>query len=597
MNNRSAIVSIIGRPNVGKSSIFNRLMRKAFLSMSYDIPGVTRDRHYGVLHLEESATLPANDLILVDTGGFYPEKIKIEMKKNNIDPFFNLMADHAKMAIQESDLVLFVVDVREGLNPFDEMIVQVIREHRKPFWLLVNKFDTEKQTGDEIDFYKLGVSEENLFLVSAEHARGLNSIRDSLQEFVSKLKLSNDEEELIRKGIKPRHDVVGSVAIIGAPNSGKSTLLNTLVGTERALVSDIAGTTVDPIEGYIDLYFYQGLKELAIQKNDYRKDPKELLEELKKYQARNGDLVDFDEDIDEKILIDFDADFPADDIPDLEEDGDFDIDGEIQEEEFTNEIILESEGDDVPVNPEPIVIDEPDCGYRSVKIVDTAGIRRMKLVEGFIEEQSVYRSLKSITEADVVICMIDATIGITHQDRRLCDIALEKGKSILIVLNKIDLMWSVFNDQKKRKEWLKNLERDIPWLGFCEIITISAKRGARLNHLKKSLEKTILVRHKKISTPQLNKVLTHLVDAHPVVIKKSNGSRFKVKYASMIKSNPPTFLLFSNKSMGIPENYRKYLVSGLRKDFKLINTPVHLIFRTSTDLERRMKKLEARITK
>ncbi len=161
MNTRSMVVSIIGRPNVGKSTIFNRLMRKQYLAMTHDQAGVTRDRHYGIMVMEEvrEGETKKEEVILVDTGGFYPEKIDIDpnKKKNNIDPFFNIMADHAKLAIDESDLVMFVVDVREGLLPFDEMIMSYIRSAKKPVWLLINKFDTEKQEGDQYDFYNLGL--------------------------------------------------------------------------------------------------------------------------------------------------------------------------------------------------------------------------------------------------------------------------------------------------------------------------------------------------------------------------------------------------------------------------------------------------------
>jgi GTP-binding protein len=230
--------------------------------------------------------------------------------------------------------------------------------------------------------------------------------------------------------------------------------------------------------------------------------------------------------------------------------------------------------------------------WRSIKLVDTAGIRKSKLVEGFIETQSVYRSLRAITESDIVLFMVDSTLGITHQDRRLCDIALEKGKSVIICLNKIDLLKDVFHDQKKKKEWIQNLRDDVPWLNFCQLVTISAQKNRNINYLREAMKRTIVIRNRKIPTGALNRCLLQLTDAHSVIVRKTNGVRFKVKYASMLKSGPPTFLLFSNKSQGIPENYKRYLINGLRKEFDLTNTPVHLIFRTSTDIERRMRKIE-----
>lgn len=605
---RSAVVSIIGRPNVGKSTVFNRLMRQAKLAMTHDQPGVTRDRHYGILSLQEGAG-DEQEVILVDTGGFYPQKIEIDPKsKNNIDPFFNIMADHARLAIEESDLVLFVVDVREGLSPFDLGIREFIRKQQKPVWIIANKYDTDKQAGDEVDFYQLDIDADDLLLVSAEHNRGINDLRLRLWNFAGKFE-GKDDPEMIQKGVKPAHDVVSNVAIIGAPNAGKSTLLNALVGAQRALVSEIAGTTVDPIEGYIDLFFGEEAMELKTQENPFRKDGMELYEEMKAY-ANKGVVLDLDEDedgVDDRVYIEFGKMAPELGLlPEADEEkastfetttpvADFDM------SEYFNDAALETALEVGSATPSDIELEEARRGtvdgFRSIKLVDTAGIRRSKKVEGFIEEQSVYRSLRAITASDVVIFMVDSTLGITHQDRRLLDIALEKGKSLVICLNKIDLLRDTFANPKKKKEWLEDLKYKIPWLGFCQLITISAKQNRNIGYLKGALRHTVLVRHRKISTGQLNKSIATLVDRNPVVVNRTGGTRFKVKYASMIKSSPPTFLLFTNKSQGIPEHYRRYLVNGLRQDFSILNTPIHLIFRTSSDLERRMKKIQAKKTK
>src|SRR5690606_22042580 len=200
-------------------------------------------------------------------------------KKQVSEPFFNIMADHAKLAIDESDLILFVVDVREGLLPFDETIAHYIRTTHKPFWLVINKYDTDKQMGDEAEFYSIGTNESEFLLVSAEHDRGLIDLREKLYKFANDFKATQDDGKNIQKGVKPNHDVVANVAIIGAPNAGKSTLLNQLVGAQRALVSDIAGTTVDPIEGYIDLFFGGKVDVLSSYENEFRKSNARLLEE------------------------------------------------------------------------------------------------------------------------------------------------------------------------------------------------------------------------------------------------------------------------------------------------------------------------------
>ncbi len=615
MSTRSMVVSIIGRPNVGKSTIFNRLMKKQHLAMTHDQPGVTRDRHYGILNLEEYFDDQEHkaEIILVDTGGFYPDKIEIDThkKKNNVDPFFNIMADHAKLAIDESDLVLFIVDVREGFLPFDKGICDYIKSTRKPFWLVMNKFDTEKQEGDQYDFYKLGLDEDDMLRVSAEHNRGFYDLREKMLKMAVKFGESESAKEIkenLQAGVKPRHDVVSSVAIIGAPNAGKSTLLNCLVGAQRALVSEIAGTTVDPIEGYIDLYFGPDIELLSPIDDKFRKDTTEIFEELKKYQE-SGDVdlnISVDEDDlseeEKKIYVEYgqtaESTFADDeDLKDVGASSDFSFDeSNTGPDLYSDKEILNAIESNFDNNTEEEVANLEFAQYvnrwRSIKIVDTAGIRKSKLVEGFIETQSVYRSLRAISESEIVLFMVDSTLGITHQDRRLLDIALEKGKSVIVCLNKIDLLKDTFADAKKKKEWLQNLRDDVPWLGFCQLVTISAQKNRNINYLREAMKRTIVIRNRKIPTGALNRTLLALTDANPVVVKKAAGTRFKVKYASMLKSSPPTFLLFSNKSQGIPENYRKYLVNGLRKEFDLTNTPVHLIFRTSTDIERRMRKVE-----
>ncbi len=610
MNKRSLVVSLIGRPNVGKSTIFNRLMRKQYLAMTHDQPGVTRDRHYGIMDIDETEeNSETEEIILVDTGGFYPEKIDVDpKKKNNIDPFFNIMADHAKLAIDESDLVLFVVDVREGFLPFDKTICDYIRSTKKTVWLLMNKFDTEKQDGDHMDFYSLGLDDDNMLKLSAEHNRGFHDLRERLSKVAHKFRVDDknkEDEEFLQKGVRPRNDVVSSVAIIGAPNAGKSTLLNCMVGAQRALVSEIAGTTVDPIEGYIDLYFGPDVEMLHPQENPFRKENTEIFEEMKRFQESG--LISEDEKDEEdmseeekKVYLDFGKtpDMMIDDmIDDVGESSDFSFDTSKVEDTnyFSQKDILsaiEKNWDGKPDEVADLEHVEHVHRWRSIKLVDTAGIRKSKLVEGFIETQSVYRSLRAISESDVVLFMIDSTLGITHQDRRLLDIALEKGKSLVVCLNKIDLLRETFADPKKKKEWIQNLQDQVPWLGFCQLITISAHKNRNINYLREALKRTIVTRNRKIPTGALNRCLYTLTDTNPVLVKKTNGVRFKVKYASMLKSSPPTFLLFSNKSLGIPENYRRYLVNGLRKEFNLLNTPVHLIFRTSSDIERRMKKVE-----
>ena len=378
MSASSIVVSLVGRPNVGKSSLFNRLMGRTHKIITYNKPGVTRDRHYGIVHLREYAEIPDREIILIDTGGFYPEGPDAD----DTSPFFSSISEHIAVAIGESDLVLLVTDVRAGLLPLDQTIAGMIRSHHKPFWPLINKCDSEKQEGMEAPFFALGT--ESLFAVSASHDRGIFQLRSELHRFAF----------ATGKTMVPEPDCAANVALIGTPNSGKSTLLNQLLGTSRALVSHIPGTTLDPVEGVLDLNF-----------------------------GENATLFG-----------------------------------------------------------------EGETPWRRIKILDTAGIRKKPLVRDVVEAQSVFRSLRCITESDMVLFLIDAEKGVGHQDRRLLDIALDKGKAVVVVLNKMDMVGSGKNS-KERREWWEDMKSNIPWSNFCDLVPISAKYGKGLGGLRRAMVK------------------------------------------------------------------------------------------------------------
>lgn len=626
---RSMVISLIGRPNVGKSSLFNRLMKKAHKAITHDKPGVTRDRHYGIATFAELAHTREVDTILVDTGGFYPTKIDENVPKKYdqiMNKFFNIMTDQAKTAITESDLILFVVDSREGILPFDQTIADYIRTQKKEFWVLVNKYDTDKQEGEELEFYQLGIGEEELFKVSAEHGTGLLDLKQALHTRIIKFEeTQKDEMSKLQKGVTPREKVVARLALIGAPNAGKSTMLNLLLGSERALVSDIPGTTVDPIEGFFDIFFGKEsalLEEDVVfaktdnllfqQYDDFRKNNPDVYESLAKsynleeegtkgtpiydeedylsaetplYEEEEDDAeINFDEALsDEEVIKEEDELY--DTVFAVEDDLDFDLDS-VDEDNGEFEPSAELLSAEAKLKAEQ---DIEGSQWRSMHIVDTAGIRRQKSVEGFIEQQSVYRSLRCITESDIIIYMIDATIGISHQDRRLLDIALEKGKSVIVCLNKVDLLKDRLVDEEAKKEWISDLRATVPWLKHCDLIPLSAKHNKHVGKLRETIKKTVLIRNRSIGTGKLNRYVYQLIESNPVAIKKA-GKRLKVKYASMLKSNPPTFLFFSNLSKDIPDNYKNFIKNGLRKEFVLDNTPIHIIFRTGEDLGKKFGK-------
>ena len=448
-----AMISLIGRPNVGKSALFNRLIGKQNRALTHNIPGVTRDRHYEVMTIESLGL--KKEVILVDTGGFYPDS-------NENEGLFFAMQKHSQAAIQESDFIVLVVDCREGPLPIEYQIVQIIRKSQKPFLVAVNKFDSYAQEGQEIHFFDLGVSPGQLYPISAAHGIGIND----LKEGICTLKLFEDHSS----GHTPFHkNIVAEqtdvrIAISGMPNSGKSTLLNQVIGWERALVSEMAGTTVDPVEGQKKFHF--------------------------------------------------------------------------------------------------------EGRPKFIRFVDTAGIRKKSTLKSYVEQHAIYRSLRCISESDIVLYLVDSTKGMGHQDKRLLNIILEKGKSLIICLNKIDLVDSLPNAK-------------IPWAAFCDVIPMCAKSGKGLDKMESSLKKTLKLRESIIPTGELNRFFSKAISENPIILQKSKGVRLKVKYASMTKTGPPTFLLFTNRSQGIPLHYQRYLKNSLRKAFPLDNSPIHLIFRSS----------------
>ncbi|WP_034722173.1 GTPase [Bacteriovorax sp. DB6_IX] len=604
MKTRAMVISLIGRPNVGKSSVFNRLMRKQHKAITYDMAGVTRDRHYGITTFNDADDENPLDAILVDTGGFYPQKID-EAGKNqqeeNANKFFNIMTEHAHKAIDESDLVLFVVDVREGALPFDQTIADYIRKQKKKMWLIVNKFDSESQRGDEIDFYSLGINGDEMYVTSAAHGLGIDGLREDIHKEM--INFSQTSQALkssdLQRGVTPREDVVSRLAIIGAPNAGKSTLLNLLLGSSRALVSNIAGTTVDPIDGYFDLYFGKDAKKL--ETSEFIKNDAALYKQYEDFQKNNPDLYtslvssyNLEEEV-EEFEDEYEAEVDEDALGG--EEGQFidEAGDRIYEQVFgddTQNELLEGTSSEESDEQETLEeIQEEGSYWRSLHVIDTAGIRKQKNISDFVESQSVYRSLRCITDSDICIFMIDVTKGISHQDKRLLDIAIEKGTSVIVCLNKIDLISEKIKDPQERREWLDDIRVKIPWLNYCDILPISAKQKRGIKALKRALIKTILIRRQSIATGELNRFIFELIERQPIILKGARGKRFRVKYASQIKSGPPTFLFYTNKSKGIPESYRRYLKNGLRSAFPLDNTPIHLIFRTGADLKSRMKKL------
>jgi GTPase len=429
-------VAITGRPNVGKSTLFNRLLeqRKAIVD---DQSGVTRDRQYGV------ADWNGKNFNIIDTGGFVPESDDIfeqEIKKQVL------------IAVEEANAIIFMTDTVTGITNLDESMAELLRRSVKPVFLVVNKVDNSDRLLEAAEFYSLGF--DNIYFVSAMSGSGTGELLDAITELIPK----TDEEQ-------PELSLP-KFAIIGQPNVGKSSLLNAMVGSERTIVSEIAGTTRDSIHTHYNL--------------------------------------------------------------------------------FQKEFVL----------------------------IDTAGIRRKTKVHEDLEFYSVIRAIKAMDEADVCLLLLDAEKGLTAQDLNIFSLAVKKGKGLVIVVNKWDLVDKETNTSKVYEAKLK--ERFAPFTDL-PIIFISAKEKTRIFKVIETALEVFENRKRKIPTSKLNDVMLKAVENYhaPVV----RGNAIKIKYVSQLPTPVPSFAFFSNYPDDIKQPYRNYLENQMRKSFSLEGVPIRIYFR------------------
>jgi GTP-binding protein len=429
-------VAITGRPNVGKSTLFNRLLeqRKAIVD---DVSGVTRDRQYGV------ADWNGKTFNVIDTGGFVPESEDIferEIKKQVL------------IAVEEANAIIFMTDTATGITSLDESMADLLRRSVKPVFLVVNKVDNSDRLLEAAEFYSLGF--DNIFFISAMSGSGTGEVLDAIADLIPK---TEDEEG---------ESVLPKFAIIGQPNVGKSSLLNALVGSERTIVSEIAGTTRDSIHTHYNL--------------------------------------------------------------------------------FNKEFIL----------------------------IDTAGIRRKTKVHEDLEFYSVIRAIKAMDEADVCLLLLDAEKWITAQDLNIFSLAVKKGKGIVVVVNKWDLVDKETNTSRDYTTTLK--ERFAPFTDL-PIIFISAREKTRIFKVIETALEVFENRSRKIPTSKLNDIMLKAVESfHAPVVR---GHAIKIKFVSQLPTPVPSFAFFSNYPDDIKQPYRNYLENQMRKSFPLEGVPIRIYFR------------------
>ncbi|HTL26828.1 MAG TPA: ribosome biogenesis GTPase Der [Burkholderiales bacterium] len=430
-------IAIVGRPNVGKSTLFNRLTRRRD-AIVVDVPGVTRDRHYGEGRLGE------RPFFAVDTGGLEPDAK---------DGIFVQMARQTEQAIVESDAVLFVTDTRAGLTPADRAIAERLRRLQVRVWIAANKSEGRAAETAVAEFHELGMGAPAA--ISAAHGDGVRELMEAvLADFPDDTAEAEPEES--------RHP---RVAIVGRPNVGKSTLVNTLAGEERMIVFDQPGTTRDPIE------------------------------------------VQFQH------------------------------------------------------------------AGRPYTLVDTAGLRkRGKSGEG-IERFSIVKTLQAIEAANVAVLVLDALEGISDQDAHVAGYILERGRAVVLAVNKWDAA-----DREARERMKAELAWKIGFLGFAELHFISAKEGKGLRELMRSVDAAYAAATAKLSTPRLTRALIAAVarQAPP----RKGYARPKMRYAHQGGMNPPKIIIHGNSLDKVPDVYRRYLEGFFRDTFKLTGTPLSIEFRT-----------------
>ena len=434
---RKPIVAEVGRPNVGKSTLFNALAGSR-ISIVKDTPGITRDRIYAdVTWLNYSFTL-------IDTGGIEPDSKDIILSQ---------MREQAQIAIDTADVILFMVDVKQGLVDADAKVADMLRRSKKPIILVVNKVDSyEKMMLDVYEFYNLGIGEP--MAISAANRQGIGEVLDEVVSHFADDTAEDVEDE------RPR------IAIVGKPNVGKSSLINKLLGENRLIVSDIAGTTRDAVDAEVT---YNGKEYIFI---------------------------------------------------------------------------------------------------------DTAGLRRKNKIKEELEQYMIVRTVSAVERADIVILLIDALEGVTEQDAKIAGIAHERGKGIIIAVNKWD---ALEKDDKTIYRFTEKVRQILSFMPYAEITFISAKTGQRIGKLYELIDMVEQNQSMRVATGVLNEIMAEAVALQQPPSDK--GKRLRLYYITQVAVKPPTFVIFVNDKQLMHFSYTRYIENKIRDTFGFKGTPLHFIIR------------------
>ena len=431
------VVAIVGRPNVGKSTLFNVLAGE-MISIEKDTPGVTRDRIYA------NVTWLDREFTMIDTGGIEPDSRDIILSQ---------MREQAQIAIDTADVIIFLTDVKQGLVDSDSKVADMLRRSGIPVVLVVNKVDSfDKYMADVYEFYNLGIGDP--FPVSAASRLGIGDMLDEVIKYFPEATEDEEEDE------RPR------IAIVGKPNVGKSSIINKLLGENRVIVSDIAGTTRDAIDTEI---------------------------------KHNG---------------------------------------------------------------------------KEYVFIDTAGLRRKNKIKEEIERYSIIRTVTAVERADVVLMVIDATEGVTEQDAKIAGIAHERGKGIIIVVNKWD---AIEKNDKTMNEFEKSVRNTLSYMPYAEIMYVSAMTGQRMMKLYDMIDMVMENQTLRIATGVLNEIMTEAVAMQQPPSDK--GKRLKLYYMTQVSVKPPTFVIFENDKELMHFSYTRYLENKIREAFGFRGTSLKFIIR------------------